>query len=514
VQLYNKILLILIFLPVISFAQDSLTQDNIYFKRYVYQNGKIASEGYLKNEKPDGFWKSFYVTGIKKSEGRWKNYMLDSIWVFYDQLGDTIEKVNYFEGKKNGYNYRYFSDDFAKNIVHSKELYVNGKKNGNMFYYFQNGKVQETIHYLDDKKNGLAYKYDSDSTIISITRYKDNDVIYYEEINRYNSEKQKNGIWKTFYSDGKVKEERTYLNGKLNGYIKQYDIQGYLVNTVRYENDEIVINNDDLNSEIEIKEEYDDKGNLLFQGGYLFDKPIGIHRNFNTKGQVIKTRTFDIDGVLESEGIVNQDGTRQGKWIEYYHDKKIKIQGNYKNNQKDGLWIYYFTNGQIQQTGNYSNGKLTGNWKWYYKNGMLLLDENYIYGVSDGEYVEYSEIGDVVASGAFSQGFKEGEWIFRVGDMISKGRFVMGQKDGLWQQFYTSGELFFEGRYVQGNPDGKHTFFYSNGNVLEERFYSDGQKVKSWVKYNENGEIFLVVQYKENREYKINGIKLRFDKFD
>ena len=514
VKLISKIIFVSLLFPFFCFGQDTLTSENRYFKQYVYQNGKVASEGYLKNDKPDGFWKSWYVTGIKKSEGTWKNYVLDSIWVFYDQLGDTLEKVNYYNGKKNGYNYKYFSEDFAKNKIYSKELYVNGKKNGHMFYYYPDGKISEIVSYLDDKKNGLAYKFDTDSIIISIIRYKENDVIFNEEINRYNNQKQKNGVWKIFYADGKVKEERTYLNGNLNGFVKKYDDQGYLLSIVRYENDEIVLNDEDFNLDIEVKEEYDQKGNLIFQGGYLKNIPVGTHRYFNAKGQVVKSETFDINGNLESEGIVNTDGSRYGKWVEYYPDKKIKSQGFYKNNMKDGLWTFYFDNGKTQQTGNYANGKLIGNWKWYHNNGILLLDENYSYGLADGESIEYSKEGLVVNSGFYSQGYKEDEWITQVGDMILKGNYVMGQKDGLWKQYYVTGELFFEGRYVQGNPDGKHVYYYPAGNILEERYYSTGQKVKSWVKYKENGDILLVVQYKEGREYKINGEKLRFDKFD
>lgn len=360
----------------------------------------------------------------------------------------------------------------------------------------------------------MAYEFDQDSIIIAITRYRDNEVIFNEEINRYNNKKEKTGVWKYFDNTGKLKEERMYLDGKLNGYLKQYDDQGYLINTVRYENDQIALNGNDINVQIEIKEEYDQRGNLSFQGGYLKDLPVGTHRWFNQKGQVIKSETYDIYGILESEGIVNPDGSKNGKWIEYYPDKKVKSQGNYKNDLKDGLWSFYFDNGKIQQQGNYSNGRMTGNWKWYFKSGMLLLDENYSYGQPDGESIQYSELGEVVDSGLYSQGYKEGEWITKVGDMILKGNYAMGQKDGIWKQYYKTGELFFKGTYVQGNADGKHVYYYPDGDILEERYYSDGIKVKSWIKYKKNGEVLLIVQYKDNREYKINGEKLRFDKFD
>ena len=100
--------------------------------------------------------------------------------------------------------------------------YINGKKNGNMFYYFPDTKVQKIIPYIDDKKNGLAYEFDSDSIIISITRFRENEVIYYEEINRYNNKKEKEGVWKFFDSKGKITEEEIH---KVNHFL--YFLEGF-----------------------------------------------------------------------------------------------------------------------------------------------------------------------------------------------------------------------------------------------------------------------------------------------
>ena len=39
------------------------------YTKLKYPNGSLSSEGTIKEGKPDGFWISYYVTGIKKSEG-------------------------------------------------------------------------------------------------------------------------------------------------------------------------------------------------------------------------------------------------------------------------------------------------------------------------------------------------------------------------------------------------------------------------------------------------------------
>ena len=83
-------------------AQENNTLQDGY-QVFKYPNGTVSSEGLIKNGKPEGFWKSYYVTGVKKSEGKRTNFLLDSIWIFYDQAGDTTEKINYLYGKKNGW---------------------------------------------------------------------------------------------------------------------------------------------------------------------------------------------------------------------------------------------------------------------------------------------------------------------------------------------------------------------------------------------------------------------------
>jgi len=500
---------ILLFHSILNFSQDIISENQIVYKKYVYKNGIIASEGFLKNDKPDGFWKSSYVSGIKKSEGKWVNNKLDSIWIFYNELGDTSEKINYFDGKKNGYNYKYFSDNENRNRIKSKELYLNGLRNGISYFYYPDGKIKTEIPFTDDKKNGIAYEYNINGIISSIYRYRNNDVIFYENINRFNLSGQKDGVWKIFDKEGKLIEEKTYVNGKLNGYVKTYDKNGFLINTLRYKNDEIVQDSTFDENSVEIKEEYDSDGSLVFQGGYLFDTPVGTHRTFNKKGEVIQSKTYDLKGTLIANGIINTDGSKNGKWVEYYENGKVKSTGQYKNDKKDGKWIYYHKKGTIQQTGNYSNGKLTGLWSWYFENGGLLLEEYFLLGLSDGESIEFEESGDTIAKGLYIQGNKEGKWFFKVGDMISTGNYSNDQKDGLWQQFFTNGNLFFKGHYVQGNPDGKHEYYYPSGKIYEERYYSDGLKVKSWVKYKESGDHFIVVQYRNNTEFKVNGIKIR-----
>lgn len=486
--------------------------DSSEYKVFYYPNGKIASEGYIKNNKPNGFWISYYITGIKKSEGKWKNNLLDSVWIFYDQMGDTTEKINYYLGKKSGYQYKYYTAENHKNKIKQRELYLNGKRSGKSLVYNVHGNIIKEVPYENDKKQGIGYEYDQNEKLITIIRYKNNEILFREEINRYNKRGEKEGLWKEFYDNGNVKEEKNYSDGKLDGYFKIYNKEGKLIETLFYNQGEIDLENENYEMDIELREDYDKDDNLIFQGSYKNNIPIGVHRYFDKKGNVVNSKTYNVYGKVISEGIVLINGKEDGSWVFYYSNGERKAEGNYSNGKKNGKWTYYYKNGKIKQQGNYSYGKLTGSWKWYYENGILLVEEFYIYGNRDGESVEYSETGEIISKGNYIEGLKEGEWIYKVGDQEYIGRYVMGERDGYWKSYYTNEQtLSFKGRYLQGNADGKHEYFYVNGKLKEEAYYENGMHVKSWSKYNEQGELVLVIQYKNGQVYKLNGVKVNWN---
>src|SRR6185436_20383625 len=92
----NKIsvLIILLFLMNNNVLAQAVVNKNGYNKFY-YENGKISSEGTMRDNKPDGYWKNYYDNGKLKIEGNRKNFLLDSAWKFYDVKGRVTKIINY-----------------------------------------------------------------------------------------------------------------------------------------------------------------------------------------------------------------------------------------------------------------------------------------------------------------------------------------------------------------------------------------------------------------------------------
>ena len=70
----------------------------------------------------------------------------------------------------------------------------------------------------------------------------------------------------------------------------------------------------------------------------------------------------------------------------------------------------------------------------------------------------------------------------------------------------------FSGNYRQGLAEGKHKYYYENGVLKEERYYERGLKQKNWKKYDTEGNIVLTINYKDDIEKRINGIKVDLEK--
>lgn len=507
---YKRILFVII--GVILFYSVECQYNDVKdgYKKFYYKTGKISSEGFMKNGKPDGYWKTYYPTGVLKSEGNRKNYLLDRIWVFYSIYGDTIEKINYLLGRKNGYSYKYYSDrsnegEFIGNVL-SKELYVNDKKEGISYYYKKDGYLEKIINYRENKPDGFGYEF-SDGIIVTIIRYNKGNIVERERINRFNEEGLKEGTWKEFYKNFVVKKEEDFKNGLREGTYKEYLENGDLIIRIKYKNDRIV-EDDEVQDSVEIRNETDNNGNIVFSGTYKNNIPIGIHRFFDEKGDVKKSYLYNDSGIKISEGIINLNGSKEGSWINYYRNGKIKSEGKYFNNKENGNWKYYFENEKIEQTGDYKNGFLTGVWRWYFEDGKIRKEESYLNGKEEGESVEYDEEGNIVSKGEFIDGEKEGFWRTTVNDHIEEGNYVSGLRDGKWKYYYIDGTIKFEGSYVQGNPDGKHKYYYENGILKEEQYYVQGFKEKHWKKYDKEGNLIITISYMENKEIRINGEKL------
>ena len=118
---------------------------------------------------------------------------------------------------------------------------------------------------------------------------------------------KKNGKGKELYSNGKIKYEGEFLDGKMHGKGREYD--------------------------------YYKSVTLIFEGEYINGQ------KWNGKGQ-----EYDYDNklILEREYL---NGKKNGKAREYYEPGKLKFEGEYLNDVLVGKVNEYYENGKLKFEG-------------------------------------------------------------------------------------------------------------------------------------------------------------------
>ncbi len=491
-----------------SFSQDTLTIRNGYQKFY-YKNGIISSEGLMKNGQPDGYWKSYFENGKLKSEGNRKNFELDSLWIFYNEKGQRILDVNYRNDKKNGIKTTYLEKEMIR------EQFKNDIKDGYTRYYYPDGKLKMEVPFVKGLEQGLAKEYSNDGNIITLIEYKRGFVVDRLKINRRDHINLKQGRWYTFYGNGNIHVEGNYQDDLKEGYFKEYAENGDLISVDKYVKDVKQVEAQEI-QKLDIKNEYYPEGKIKASGTYRNGIPEGIYREYNLMGQIIRSLVYDM-GIVTGEGIVKEDGSRDGHWKDLYPDGSIKAEGDYKDGKQIGEWKYYYSNGKLEQDGKFTNaGKFHGTWKWYYDSGQLMREEEYDNGLKDGMHTEYNENGKMVEEGEYIKDLEDGPWFTTIGDYLERGTYRDGLKNGKWVSYQltsanskTDSVLSFSGSFVEDNPDGKHIYYWDNGKVKDEGFYLMGKKEGDWIKYEYDGTPFLVITYRNGLETKYDGVKIK-----
>jgi antitoxin component YwqK of YwqJK toxin-antitoxin module len=454
----------------------------------------------MRNGKPDGYWKTYNETGELISEGNRKDFLLDSIWYFY-QNNKKISEISYQNGKKNG-----VAKNFSDNEI-IETPYIDDIINGEQRIYFLNFQLKKITPFEKGVENGRAYDFSEDGRIIGITDYKKGFIVSRQRFNKKDGNGLKQGEWKFFYPTRKLQEEGIFINDKKNGWFKTYDTLGNLVSVDKYVNGDLEAIDEKNPTQIEIKTTYFPNGQQKLVAPYKNGVLEGIAREYDEQGNVVKGIVFK-DGKPVSSGIVDNRGQFQGDWKEFYDDGVLKASGKFKNGKKIGEWKYYFHSGELEQVGTYDkNGNIDGEWIWYYKNGTEHIIQNFFENFPEGEYVEYDETGKVLAKGNYAEGEKAGNWTEHSGNEIMEGKYRYGEQQGKWKTYPLDNKkhLISEINYFEGQANGKFVYYQENGKILEEGSYTMGKRSGTWKKYDEQGNVSVTVKYQNDDEIRYDG---------
>lgn len=200
-------------------------------------------QGYWKVKYPNG--KIRYTALYKDNNpiGLMKRYFDDNTllaeFYFYPNSKKIKAKLYYQAGPlaaEGNYSEKDVKDSiwnyysYYTKTLSSRETYVRGKKHGMAYSYFSTGKIAEEKDWKNGAQNGIWRQYFENGILKFSTSYLDG---------------KRHGQFVANYPDGKPEWKGMYQNDMREGKWNHYDINGQIIRTVEYK-DGIALNAEKL----------------------------------------------------------------------------------------------------------------------------------------------------------------------------------------------------------------------------------------------------------------------------
>jgi len=343
------------------------------------------------------------------------------------------------------------------------------------------------------------------------------------------------GYWKSYYRNGELKAEGDRKNYELSGVWKFYDQAGTKTVEITYEDGEKNGLRRSFNEEgTVVKEEnfvngrlqgftrlYYPDGSLKMEIPFVDNLEKGAGYEYNSEGRIITLLTYKA-GVLTKKQRINRNdeqGQKQGLWMDFFKNRKIKEEGPYVNGLKNGYWKFYQANGNLKRVEKWVMGVLQENAQETAKitvkreidprTGKLAFKGSYRNDKPEGVHRKYNNEGEVVESKIYDDGIllfegivdnagkRQGPWkeYYKTGELKAEGRYEDNLKIGNWKYYYRDGNLEQTGDYRRGMPEGIWTWYYPNQQVWREEEYLAGREDGPSVEYSDSGAVIAQGEY-------------------
>lgn len=222
------------------------------------------------------------------------------------------------------------------------------------------------------------------------------------------------GEWFEFYDNGNVSKQYNFIEGHKTGEYLEWYLFGKLYLRGFYNNGQKV-----------------DKWTRTYKNGQI--KSIS---NYGCP------HIGDAPGETE-EKTYDQSGKLCGKYIEWYDNKKKRLQGEYFNDQKTGKWTKWYESGNKEYEGTFMNGDRTGEWYFWYENSNEKSFGQYLNDQKTGKWFEWFDNKQKSSEGRFTEGHKIGYWIewYENGIKKSEGEYENGRKTSKWNNWHENGKI-------------------------------------------------------------------------
>ena len=246
--------------------------------------------------------------------------------------------------------------------------------------------------------------------------------------------------------------------------------------------------NIDMKPKTEITQYFNKKGELYMISSLTSetDKELyALYRKYDKNGN-LSIYTYAIDGKNTDKGyysngklayikefkiLKGKTPIQVGKYIEYYKNGNIKVQGNYKDGKREGEFKTFLRNGKSAGSIFYKDGKII-------KSTLtIFMKENASFSILTD--INYNLNSHKIVSSEFPNGLLETYFTFNKNGIL----------DGENREYYEEGDIKSIFYFKNNVVDGTSISYYLNGNIQEKNTYKNGEENGEGILYYENGNI-------------------------
>jgi antitoxin component YwqK of YwqJK toxin-antitoxin module len=315
------------------------------------------------------------------------------------------------KGKRDGVWIRQYKNKPTQ--LYYSGRYEHGKPVGKWNFYDQEGHLMSEVNHIADSTINDVRMFYSDGALMAEGRYAGRVV-------NDKWRRDKDGLWKFYFPNGKLSTEETYLGGQKNGTVNLYLESGVLVSISNYKNG-------------------------------LLDGPF---EQRNAAGKKI----------LEC---VYVNGLKHGPSKTYYEDGKIQMKGNYFEGECDKIWESFLPNGRQEMVVHYNKGNvvkqsyINKDIEEFYESGIPKRTCSYVNGKLEGPFREFYDIGKF--------------------EKIPSSQD--DQKIGIMHKEKLTGTVIkVEGDYLNNVYEGKIVFRKDTGEIEHEEVWENGKMISTTAK--------------------------------
>lgn len=367
----------------VNVSAQEITKKRGKFKTY-YPNGKLQSQGKVKNYHRNGQWKYY------DEEGRLANiahFYLDTIHGAYTEFnvaGKISVQGTYCKNKKCG-NWKMYDEN---GTLIGDENYVNGEQEGLQRYWYPIGRLRDSMLFEYGQVK-LRYSWYFSGALKTIETYMNGlpegrwtvypemrTDTFAQSVDDYHLGKRHG--WHYQWNEASLIEAYQYKDGLPDGTFTRYEYDGKPLFVQHYS----------AGRRHGLTTYYKD-GAVLNEENYRDDLKDGLQTEYSRNGKPSKrewyhagtldsTHSLFPNGRLAIREVHSQERAELSYYTEWDSAGVKLISGTLVNGLREGVWTTYYPDGKVRSTTNYTAGKIEGLYTKFYPNGKRMIQYTFL----------------------------------------------------------------------------------------------------------------------------------------